>query len=49
MKMQQPDIEKFLKTRISVELYFKFFYEKPIDKPIGFSSVQLPYVKRMFS
>ena len=44
------NIDRFLKSRLTPEIYFKYFYETPPAKvEFDFSSIQLPRVNRMFS
>jgi hypothetical protein len=43
------NVDRFLKSRVTPKIYFKYFYEEPpIQKEFDFSSIQLPKVNRMF-
>lgn len=44
------NIDRFLKSRISPEIYFKYFYDDPpVEKEFDFNCVQLPKIKNKFS
>ena len=43
------NIERFIKGRISVEIYFKYFYVELIRNELNWDNVKLPFVKRIFN
>ena len=47
MKTKDKDFIQRLKDRIPPQLWYKYFYEKPIK--VEFDKVQLPKVNRKFS
>ena len=43
------NIDRFLKSRLTPEIYFKYFYEEPpVEREFDFSFIQLPKVNRKF-
>lgn len=43
------NIDRFIKSRLTPGIYFKYFYENPpTRKEVDFSSIQLPTINRMF-
>ncbi len=44
------NVDRFIKSRLTTEIYFKYFYdEPPIKTEFNFSFVQMPKVLRVFS
>ena len=43
------NVNRFIKSRVTPKIYFKYFYEEPpIQKEFNFSTIQLPKVNRGF-
>jgi hypothetical protein len=43
------NIDKFLKSRVNPNIYFKYFYdEPPLERDFDFSFIQLPKVNKTF-
>lgn len=43
------NIDRFIKSRVTPEIYFKYFYEEPpFQKEFDFSFIHLPKVNRRF-
>lgn len=49
LTIPKSKIDLFLESRVTPQIYFKYFYEKPLVKQeVEFSSVHLPKVKKEF-